>query len=253
MDLATLFGLIVGFSLLIGAIFIGGQYNVFVNIPGLMIVLGGTFAATCITFRLNEIINSYKAAFQIFVTRKLSANEVVNLMVKIADLSRREGLLALEHIETDNNILKKTCQLIADNADNDLIEETLAIEIASLKQRHFMVQEVFRAMANYSPAFGMVGTLIGLVQMLARLHDPNTLGPAMAVAILTTFYGSVLSNLIFLPIAGKLKSRTAEEVLHLQIIFEGAKCILQNNNPRFVYEKLSSFVPPKERVYERKK
>jgi len=251
MDIATLFGLIIGFSLLIGAIILGGQYNVFLNIPGLMIVIGETFASACITFPVSDIYNAIKAAFKIFVTKKLSANDVVNLMVKIADISRREGLLALENIETDNNILKKTCQLIADNADNDLIEETLYIEIASLKQRHFLIQDIFRTMANYAPAFGMVGTLIGLVQMLASLKDPEAIGPAMAVAILTTFYGSVLSNLIFLPIAGKLKSRTRAEVLHLQIIFEGAKCILQNNNPRFVYEKLSSFVPPKERKYER--
>ncbi|GAB6161527.1 motility protein A [Desulfothermus naphthae] len=251
MDIATLFGLLIGFSLLIGAIILGGQYNVFLNIPGLMIVIGGTFASTCITFPVPDIYNSIKAAFKIFVTKKLSANDVVNLMVKIADISRREGLLALENVETDNNILKKTCQLIADNADNELIEETLYIEITSLKQRHFLIQDIFRTMANYAPAFGMVGTLIGLVQMLVSLKDPEAIGPAMAVAILTTFYGSVLSNLIFLPVAGKLKSRTREEVLHLQIIFEGAKCILQNNNPRFVYEKLSSFVPPKERRYER--
>ncbi len=251
MDIATLFGLIIGFSLLIGAILLGGQYDIFLNIPGLMIVIGGTFASTCINFPVPDIYNSIKAAFKIFITKKLTANEVVNLMVRIADISRREGLLALEKIETDNNILKKTCQLIADNADTDLIEETLLIEITSLKQRHFLIQDIFRTMANYAPAFGMVGTLIGLVQMLASLKDPEAIGPAMAVAILTTFYGSVLSNLLFLPIAGKLKSRTREEVLHLQIIFEGAKCILQNNNPRFVYEKLSSFVPPKERRYER--
>ncbi len=253
MDIATLFGIIIGFSLLIGAIILGGQYNIFLNIPGLMIVIGGTFSAICITFPISEIYNAVVAAFKIFITRKLKANEVVNLMVRIADISRREGLLALENIETDNNILKKTCQLIADNADTDLIEETLLIEITSLKQRHFIVQEVFKRMANYAPAFGMVGTLIGLVQMLSSLKNPDAIGPAMAVAILTTFYGSVLSNLLFLPIAGKLKSRTTEEILHLQIIFEGAKCILQNNNPRFVYEKLSSFVPPKERYYERKK
>ncbi len=253
MDIATLFGIIVGFALLIAAIILGGNYDIFLNIPGLMIVIGGTFSAACINFPLSDIYNSFVAAFKIFVTRKLKANEVVNLMVKIAEISRREGLLALENIETDNNILKKTCQLIADNADTDLIQETLMIEIASMKQRHFITQEVFKKMGSYAPAFGMVGTLIGLVQMLSSLKDPDAIGPAMAVAILTTFYGSVLSNLVFLPIAGKLKSRTKEEVLHLQIIFEGAKCILQNNNPRFVYEKLSSFVPPKERRYERRR
>jgi chemotaxis protein MotA len=251
MDFATFFGSILGFSLLIAAIVLGGQYDIFFNIPGLMIVVGGTFSAICVTFPLSDIFHAVSAVFKIFRTRKVTPNEVVNLMVKLAEISRREGLIALENIETDNNILKKICQLIADNADTDLIEETLAIEITSLRQRHFIVQEVFKKMANYAPAFGMIGTLVGLVQMLASLKDPESIGPAMAVAILTTFYGSVLSNLVFLPIAGKLKSRTIEEILHLQIIFEGAKSILQNNNPRFVYEKLSSFVPPKERKYEK--
>jgi chemotaxis protein MotA len=172
-------------------------------------------------------------------------------MVKIADISRREGLLALENIKTENMILKKACQLIADNADPMMIREMLTIEITSLRRRHHMVQDVFKKMGGYAPSFGMIGTLIGLVQMLASLHDPSTIGPAMAVALLTTFYGAMMASLFFLPMAGKLRSRSQEEVLHLQIIFEGAKCILENNNPRLVYEKLSSFVPPKDRRNER--
>lgn len=251
MDITTLIGILFGFSLVTGAIALGGPLYIFVNIPGLMIVVGGTFAATCVTFPLNEVYQGIKAAFKIFTTRKVSANEVVNTMVKIANVSRREGLLALEQIQTENGILQKACQLIADNADPEIIQQSLRIEIAAMKQRHYICQEVFRKMAGYAPAFGMIGTMIGLVQMMSSLSDPNQIGPSMAVAILTTFYGSLLANLVFLPTAGKLKSRTMEEALHLEIIFEGAKGILENNNPRIVYEKLSSFVPPKERKYER--
>ncbi|HCO11967.1 MAG TPA: motility protein A, partial [Desulfonauticus sp.] len=185
--------------------------------------------------------------FYIFPRRKITSNQVVNTMVRIAEISRKEGLLALEHVETENKVLKKACQLIADNADPFLITETLRIEISSLKSRHAIIQDVFKKMGAYAPAFGMIGTLIGLVQMLTKLEDPASIGPAMAVAILTTFYGALLSNLLFLPIAGKLKSRSLEEILHLEIIFQGAKSILENNNPTFVYEKLSSFVAPGER------
>ncbi|MDQ7032137.1 MAG: MotA/TolQ/ExbB proton channel family protein [Desulfonauticus sp.] len=252
MDIATFFGIFAGFALIIGAIFLGGATDVFINIPGMMIVLGGTIASTCVNFPLSDILKAFKAGFYIFTKKKVTPNQVVNSIVKIAEISRRDGLLALENIETDNKVLKKACQLIADNADANLITETLQIEITSLRNRHAIIQDVFKKMGNYAPAFGMIGTLIGLVQMLTQLHDPKAIGPAMAVAILTTFYGALLANLLFLPIAGKLKSRTMEEILHLEIIFEGAKSILENNNPTFVYEKLSSFVAPGERKYDRR-
>lgn len=251
MDIATFFGIIVGFSLVIGAIFIGGSVDTFFNIPGMMIVLGGTMAAITINFPVSEIYKALRAAFYIFSKRNISSNDVVNTMVRIADISRRDGLLALENIQTENTILKKACQLIADNTDPMMISETLRIEISSLRSRHAIIQDVFKKMATFSPSFGMIGTLIGLVQMLTRLDDPASIGPAMAVAILTTFYGALLATLLFLPIAGKLKSRTQQETLHLEIIFQGAQSILENNNPRIVYEKLSSFVPPSERRHER--
>ena len=234
-----------------GAIIIGGSYDVFLNIPGMMIVFGGTFAATCVNFPISDMVKAFKAVYYIFARKKVSPNDVVNLMVRIAQISRKEGLLALENIKTENMILKKACQLIADNADKEMITETLRFEIISLKNRHAVIQDVFRKMASFAPAFGMIGTLIGLIQMLSRLEDPSSIGPAMAVALLTTFYGAIMANLIFLPIAGKLKSRTNEEILNLEIIFHGAKSILENNNPNFVYEKLSSFVAPGERKYER--
>ncbi|NJB67190.1 chemotaxis protein MotA [Desulfobaculum xiamenense] len=247
MDIATLLGSIIGFALVIGAILLGGDMSLFINLPGLMIVVGGTFAAICVTFPLQDVLDAHMGALSLFMKKKGKVEDVVNIMVRIAEISRREGLIALENIQTENPILKKACQLIADNADPQLIRDTLMIEIGTMKRRHSISIEVFHKLAGFGPAFGMIGTLIGLVQMLSKLEDPASLGPAMAVAILTTFYGTIMANLIFLPFAGKMKARTSQEELHLQIIFEGAKSILENNNPRLVYEKLSSFEPPKER------
>ena len=247
MDLGTFLGLASGISLVLGAIFMGGSLREFIDIPSLMIVVGGTIASTCVAFPIREVMQAFAAMSQIFSSRKVSDAEVVEMMVRIAEISRREGLLALENIQTDNAILKKACQLIADNADPALIRETVRIEISSMKRRHAVGEAVFKSLAGFAPSFGMIGTLIGLVQMLGRLEDPKSVGPAMAVAIITTFYGSLLSTLFFLPVAGKLRARTISEAHQLDIIFEGAKCILQNNNPRLVYEKLSSFIAPKER------
>ena len=247
MDIATLLGIIVGFGLVIGAIFLGGSFNDFVNLPGVMIVFGGTGAAIFVTFPLEEVIQAFSGGIHAFAARRVKPQEVVNTMVRIAEISRREGLTALENIQTENTILKKACQLIADNADPALIRDTVMIEIATMKRRHKISIDVFNRLGAFAPAFGMIGTLIGLVQMLTELNDPQAIGPAMAIAILTTFYGALMANLLFLPIAGKLKARTLQEEVHLNIIFEGAKSILENNNPRLVYEKLSSFIPPPER------
>lgn len=251
MDIATLGGLIIGLTMVGGAIYMGGDSFLFINLPSILIVIGGTLAAICVAFPFEEVRQAIAAGFKAFASRKVRPQEVVDIMVRVADISRREGLIALENIQTENKVLKKACQLIADNADPDIIRDTLRIEISSMKRRHRIGQEVFRKLAGFAPAFGMIGTLIGLVQMLARLDDPKAIGPAMAVAIITTFYGSVLANLLFLPIAGKLNARTLQETLHMEIIFEGAKSILENNNPRLVYEKLSSFIAPQERRYDR--
>lgn len=247
MDIVTLLGMAVGLSLIVGAIIIGGAIDVFLNIPGMMIVIGGTLAAIMVAFPFEEVIQAFQAGFKMFVQRKTKVRDVVNIMVKVAEISRREGLVALENVQTENMVLKKSCQLIADNADPEIIRTTLSIEINSMRRRHQVGQDVFKRLATLAPSFGMMGTLIGLVQMLSQLDDPKSIGPAMAVALLTTFYGSAMSTLFFIPIAAKLKARTLQEQLHLEVIFEGAKSILENNNPRLVYEKLSSFLSPSER------
>lgn len=247
MDAASLIGIISGLSLIIGAIFLGGDFQNFVNVQGMMIVLGGTLAATLITFQFKDVIAAVVAAFFVFSEKKSDPNDMVETMIELCTISRRQGLIALSRLEIEDDLLRKACNLIADGSKEDLIRDTLNIEIESMKQRHYVVQDVFRKMALYAPSFGMMGTLIGLIQMMRQLSNPETIGPSMAVALLTTFYGMFLATLIFLPIAGKLKDRTLMEVINLEIIFEGAISILEDNNPVFVYEKLSSYIPAKKR------
>lgn len=247
MDAASLVGVLLGLGLIVGAIFLGGDLSHFFNLPGIMIVFGGTLAATLITFQLKDVIAAFKAAIFVFSEKKSDPNDMVETMIELCSLSRRQGLIALSRLEYEDDLLRKACNLIADGSKEELIRDTLNIEIDSMKQRHFIIQDIFRKMATYAPSFGMMGTLIGLVQMLRQLNNPDTIGPAMAVALLTTFYGMLLSTLFFLPIAGKLRDRTLVELVNLEIMFEGAISILEDNNPIFVYEKLSSYIPAKQR------
>ena len=247
MDFASFAGILSGIGLIISAIIIGGDVHNFINVPGLMIVFGGTVATTLLTFQFKDVINAYRAAYFVFTQENADSNTMVETMIKLCQLSRRVGVIELGEVRTKSRFLKKACDLIADGSTEDDIRSALRTEIESLKIRHYIVQDVFRKMGTYAPAFGMLGTLIGLVQMLSKMQNPSSIGPAMAVALLTTFYGSLLSTLFFLPIAGKLKARTVLEVINLEIMFEGAISILEVNNPIIVYEKLSSYIPARQR------
>lgn len=242
MDIASLIGVFSGVSLIITAILIGGSVHNFFNLPGFMVVFGGTIAATFFTFQLSDVWAAFKAAYFVFREKKRDPNDMVATMISLCYITRREGIFQLGKVKTRSAFLKKVCNLIADGSEEDLFRKTMAIEVEAMKTRHFMVQDVFRKMGIYAPAFGMLGTLIGLIQMLSRLQNPASIGPAMAVALLTTFYGSLLSTLFFLPVAGKLRSRTMLEVINMEIIVEGGISILEDNNPMLVYEKLSSYI-----------
>ena len=247
MDIASLTGIVCGLGLIISAILMGGDFSLFVNIPGIMIVVGGTLSATLLTFPLNDVMSAFKAAVFVFSSKQDNPNDMVFTMIELCKITRKEGLVGLSKTKSDHAFITKACMLISDGADEKIISDTLTIEIDAMKERHFIVQDVFTKMNAYAPAFGMIGTLIGLVQMLANLADPASVGPAMGVALLTTFYGAVLAFMIFGPIAGKLKAITAKEVMNLQIIFDGASAITQDANPRMVYEKLSSYIPSSQR------
>ena len=209
MDFASTLGFLSGLALIVGAILLGGNADLFVNLPGMMIVVGGTTAAILLTVRFSDVTAAFRAAYIVFTHDNTDKQKMIDTMLELSKISHRNGLLALSNVETNSSFLRRACMLIADASTEDMVRKTLQTEIDSLIARHYSVQDVFKRMAMYAPAFGMLGTLIGLIQMLSNLSDPATIGPAMAVAMLTTFYGSLLSSMVFMPIAGKTQSTHA--------------------------------------------
>jgi len=247
MDISTVLGIVAGVGCVLVAILLGGDIFGFINIPSLMIVAGGTIAATLINYPLPKVLSVFGVLKNAFFAKERSPVELINLIVQLADKARREGLINLENSlqDVDEDFLKRGLQLAADGVDPRILRNIMETELDYQSERHEFGQDLFNAMAKYSPAFGMIGTLIGLIQMLRNLDDPTTIGPSMAVALITTFYGALFANLIFIPIAGKLKARSGEEMLYRQIILEGVLLIQAGDNPRMIAENLKVFLPPK--------
>ncbi len=246
MDIATLVGIVLSFALVLSAIMMGGSLSIFINIPSVMIVVGGTLGATMINYPLPDILKVTKVVKNAFFMKKMTANELIATFVNLAGIARREGILALESKlnEMEDEFMKKGMQLSVDGLEPAAIKEILETEIDAIQDRHKLGAEIFTTMGTFAPALGMIGTLIGLVQMLQTMSDPSTIGPAMAVALLTTFYGAVMANILFLPIAGKLKNRSSEEVMIKELMTEGVISIAKGENPRVIEQKLNAYLPP---------
>jgi chemotaxis protein MotA len=249
MDLATLLGIIIGTVLLVVSIIIEGDIALFWSLSSVLIVFGGTFAAIMINFSMSQVLSVFPLLKVAFSQKNTDSVGVIDTLVDFAETSRREGLLALEEKAATLNepFLEKGIQLVVDGTDAELVRSILEIELAFLEERHRLGQRIFEQMGALSPAFGMIGTLIGLIAMLGDLDDPDQIGMGMAVALITTLYGAVASNLIFLPVAGKLRLKSDEEILIKQVMIEGILSIQAGENPRIVEEKLKSFLSPVER------
>ena len=249
MDIATLLGIISSFGLVIVAILMGGGISLFVNIPSLMIVVGGTLGTTMINYPLKDVLGAIGVGKNVFFTKTLSVEEVINQFVEFGNKARREGILALESDvkDVEDHFLKKGIQLSVDGLEPQAIQSIMDTEVDFLRERHQLGAEIFLTMGTFAPALGMIGTLIGLVQMLQSMDDPSSIGPSMAVALLTTFYGSVMANLICMPVAGKLRTRSKEETLVKDMIIEGVISLTKGENPRILEQKMLSFVSPKVR------
>ena len=247
MDFTTLIGIVSGVGLVLVAIFMGGGISIFINIPSMMITFGGTLGATLINFPFSKVIGVLRVVKNAFFYKETSPDEVIKQLVDFATIARREGVLALEQRISSLNdpFLQKGLQLAVDGTPPETIREILRTDIDYLASRHKVGQEIFNAMGTYAPAFGMIGTLIGLIQMLRTLDDPSKIGQGMATALLTTFYGALFANLICLPIAGKLKVRSEEEIFSRELIVEGILSIQSGDNPRIVEEKLKAFIAPR--------
>lgn len=250
MDIATFIGIIASFSLLVIAILMGSGLGVFIDIPSVLIVLGGTICATMINYPLKDVIRSISVAKNAFFSKSLTFGEIIANFVNYANKARKEGILALESSlpEIQDEYLKKGLQLTIDGLEPQAITDIMETEISFIEDRHKLGAEMFQSMGTFAPAFGMIGTLIGLVQMLQQMDDPSKIGPSMAVALITTFYGAVLANVIFLPIAGKLRTRSKEESLLKQIVLQGIISLSRGDNPRIIEQKLHSYLPPNLRV-----
>ena len=249
MDIATLIGILVSFGLVIVSILVGGEGSWFMNAPSLMIVCGGTMGATLLAYPLAEVLSVFKVVKNVFLHTTQSTSELIPLIGGFAKKARQEGILSFEAQleEIEDPFLVKGIQMAIDGMESSAIEEVMTTEIVYLEERHRLGAEIFQTMGAFAPAVGMLGTIIGLVQMLMQMEDPSQIGAPMAVALLTTFYGTLLANLLFLPVAGKLKTRSRQEVLSKQMVLEGVISIQSGDNHRIVEQKLKAFISPRAR------
>jgi chemotaxis protein MotA len=244
MDVATIIGILLGFSVITIAIVSSGGWQMFIHLPSMAITVGGMLCATLIHFSLPQFLGIFAVIKKTVIAKIPSQSDLIQRMVNYAAINRRDGALALEQEVTnvDDSFLGKGLQMLVDGHDSEEIRELMALEIQHLQERHSRGKKILEFMGSAAPAFGMIGTLIGLIQMLRSLESPESIGAGMAVALLTTFYGALTANLIFLPLAGKLGLYSKAESTAMEMTVEGICAISRGENPTTVREKLQAFV-----------
>lgn len=250
MDIASIVGLLLGLVSILLPITLQGEPQAFVSISSIAVVFGGGIASILISYRLQEVLNVIKVVSHAFREKKKSSIETIKMMVDFSQKARREGLLALESEQENiqDDFIKQSLQLIVDGVEPEMIRECMDLEIETLESRHEKGQGLFKTLAALFPAWGMIGTLMGLIQLLKNLTDAAAIGPAMALALLTTFYGAILAYFVCSPIANKLKLKSKEEVQQKQMIIEGILSIQAGENPRLMEHKLKTFLSPNEKL-----
>lgn len=247
MDLATLIGLIGAVGLIVTSMFMSGEIGMFLNGPSTVIVVGGSTFAVMAKFGLSHFLSAFKVAGKSFVNRVDDPLDLIDEIVIMADAARKGGLLSLEGRDVNNSFLQKGIQLLVDGHDPEVVRVMLTKDRSLAERRHSYGSAIFASLGDVAPAMGMIGTLIGLVAMLANMDDPKAIGPAMAVALLTTLYGAVLANAVFLPIADKLRLRASEEHLNKSMIIDGLLAIQAGQNPRVIDSMLRTYLPERKR------
>jgi len=250
MDIGTIVGLVVGLGLIAWSILMGCSLVVFWDLPSALIVIGGMLCSVIIHFSLPQFLSIFSVIKKTFLIKVPRPSDIIQQMVNFAAISRREGALALEEQirKVDNTFMAKALQMLVDGQDETNIRDMLELEIQYLQERHAQGKKILEFMSASAPAFGMIGTLIGLVQMLRNMSSPDSIGAGMAVALITTFYGAILSYLIFTPMAGKLGIYSKAETLAMEMIVEGICTISKGENPTVVREKLQAFISPGRRM-----
>lgn len=255
MDIATIIGIVSGIGFVLATILMGSGLGLFINIPSVLIVVGGTVAATLIAYPLNEFLKVIGMAIKVFMFKIESPDELVKQLVDISNKARKGGLLSIEGDvkNTKDPYLASALQMTVDGVKTSDIADIMQKKMTKIKKEHKIGWSIFGSMGTYAPAFGMVGTLIGLVQMLANLDDPSTIGPKMAVAMITTFYGAVLANLFFIPMADKLKLRSEEEMTNMKLLYEGVVSIREGEHPRMLEDKMNVYLSETKKEEEEEK
>ena len=245
MDIASILGIFSAFGLVGLAIVSQGDFSIFINLNSLLIVIGGTLGATLINYPIKDVIRVFKVVKNAFVSNEIDYLNIIPRMVRYAKLARKDGLLALEKVvnEIEDQFFYEGIRMVVDGIPPKSINEILRNEIDFLAARHRVGISIFKAMGQYSPAFGMIGTLIGLIFMLKSLNDATQIASSMAIALVTTFYGAILANIVFLPIAGKLKERSTSEILEKEMILAGVLAIQSGEIPGMVEQRMVSFLP----------
>jgi chemotaxis protein MotA len=254
MGLANIVGIVLGWFLIVGAIALGGMSKLYVfwDLPSVFIVGGGTVASMLVAYKFGPVLGVHKYIMITFTAKDRDPLKVIEQIVSLSDSARREGLLSLEnHMDEieDNPLLLVGIRMAVDGMSPEVVESVMNIEIDSVNSRHQFGKNILGKMGQYSPAFGMIGTLIGLVLMLADL-DPETIGAGMAVALLTTLYGAIASNLMFLPWADKLAMINDDEIQGMEITLKGVIAIQSGENPRIIKQKLLMYLPAAQRPEE---
>ncbi len=250
MDLATLIGLIGGFAVVLASIMFGGSASTFVNAPSLAVVLGGTILVTMMKFSLSQFLSAASIAVKAFLHKPSEPVQLIEKAVELAKTARQGGLLALEDAEVPDDFMKNGLGLLIDGHPADIVRAMLTKDKNLTLQRHNDGQDIFKAIGDVGPAMGMIGTLIGLVQMLANMDDPKQIGPAMAIALLTTLYGAILATMFALPIADKLGMRSREENIIKSLVIDALLAIQGGQNPRVIESMLETYLPKSKRQVE---
>ncbi|WP_287125732.1 MotA/TolQ/ExbB proton channel family protein [Desulfobacter sp.] len=244
MDLSSLIGILSGIGFIIGCILLGGPITMFIDAPSIVIVCGGTVSSTMIAYPLGDVLGMFKVSIKVFMFKIEKPEDIIANLTEISNKARKGGLLSIEgDIQgTSDPYLAQALQMTVDGVKTDDIGDIMQKKMDLTKKNLETGSDVFRSMAAYAPAFGMIGTLIGLVQMLANLDDPSAIGPSMSVAMITTFYGAILANLLFTPMSNKLKGRNDAELTNMNIIYEGVLSIREGEHPKLMEDKLKVYL-----------
>jgi len=241
-DLATLIGLLGAFALVIGAMASSGGVGMFIDVPSVLIVVLGSLFVVLMKFSLGQFLGAAKIAGKAFMFKLEAPDELISQSVEMADAARKGGFLALEEAEISNSFMQKGVDLLVDGHDADVVKSTLGKDIALTEERHDLGISIFKSLGDVAPAMGMIGTLVGLVAMLGNMDDPKSIGPAMAVALLTTLYGAMIANMIAIPIADKLELRKGEEARNRALILDAVLGIQDGQNPRVLEGMLKNYL-----------